>query len=578
MVAAILGVIMLGVIGLVGCGSPALPPAVSASAKASPHSAAPIEPTAIPDLVDIGAGRHMEIHCNGHGGPVVILDAGLGNTSDVWTPLVRAAAGLTTICSYNRAGLGRSEPRPEPHGAASAVDDLHDLLKAAGLPSPWIVVGASFGGLDAQLFARRFPSEVSGVVLVDAIAPGWDPGLEALLSPAQVAERRAIPNGEDLTNEDIRESERIAPDGGPFPPVPLVVLYHGQPFPGGPDWPTAKVEALWLSLQERLAALSPKSTLLLAAESGHRIHEQQPQLVADAIAAIIDPSRWPPTAPAPAPAFGSRAPAVAAGDLSGRLVSSAPDGLRVANAVDGSASSLLVAANGRLLGEPAADATGRTIAYTSRPLPGATTGQQPQPDAASEVWLLDVPSGKRVRLAADGEMPAVSPDGQRIAFGRDGHTYLVGRGGGSATDLGEGGCPVWSPDGAELAMCTAEDEVVILDVATGARRAQGIGGGPNDPLAWSPDGRTLGIFSGRDGNGEVYLADVDRGGSGVRRLTTAPGNQAIDAWLADGLLVTSSAPGADVSDWFLVDPVSGAARAIPWLHGVPNPIAWLPGT
>ncbi|MEO5941214.1 MAG: alpha/beta fold hydrolase [Candidatus Limnocylindrales bacterium] len=577
MVTAILGAVTLGAISLGGCGSRDLPPVVSASAQAAPDSSAPIEPTAIPDLVDIGGGRHMEIHCNGHGGPVVILDAGLGNTSDVWTPLVRVAAPLTTICSYNRAGLGRSDQRSEPHGAASAVADLHDLLRAAGLPAPWIVVGASFGGLDAQLFARRYPSEVGGVVLVDAIAPGWDPGLEALLSPAQVAERRAIPNGEDLTNEDIRESERIVPDGGPFPPVPLVVLRHGQPFPGGPDWPTAKVEALWLSLQEELAGLSPNSRLLFAAESGHRIHEQQPQLVADAIAAIIDPSRWPPTAPSPAPAFGSGAPAVAAGDLSGRLVSSAPDGLRIANAADGSESSLLVAANGRLIGEPSADATGRTIAYTSRPLPGATTGQ-PRPATGSEVWLLDVPSAARVQLTADGQMPAVSPDGQRIAFGRDGHTYLVGRNGGSATDLGEGGCPVWSPDGTELAMCTAEDEVVILDVASGARRAQGIGGGPNDPLAWSPDGRTLGIFSGRDGNGEVYVADVDRGGSGVRRLTTAPGNQAIDAWLADGLLVTSSAPAADVSDWFLVDPTNGATLAIPWLHGVPNPIAWLPGS
>jgi pimeloyl-ACP methyl ester carboxylesterase len=60
------------------------------------------------------------------------------------------------------------------------------------------VVGASFGGLDVQLFARRYPNETAGVVLVDAIAPGWDTQLVAILTPAQVAQRRAIPTGEDV--------------------------------------------------------------------------------------------------------------------------------------------------------------------------------------------------------------------------------------------------------------------------------------------------------------------------------------------------------------------------------------------
>ena len=248
--------VVTALFAVTACGGPTTPPTATATAPAAASASAAI--AALPDgLVDIG-GRRLEIHCTGPGaGPVVVLDAGLGNTHAVWTPVVRIVREFATVCSYDRAGLGTSDLRPPPHGASSAVDDLHALVGAAHLAPPYVVVGASFGGLDAQLFARRFPNEVKGVVFVDAIAPGWDPQLEAILSPEQVAERRAIANGEDLTNEDIRASEASVPDGGPFPEVPTAVLRHGQPFPGGPDWPSGRVEALWTSLLESLAALCP---------------------------------------------------------------------------------------------------------------------------------------------------------------------------------------------------------------------------------------------------------------------------------------------------------------------------------
>ena len=180
-------------------------------------------------------------------------------------------------------------------------------------------------------------------------------------------------------------------------------------------------------------------------------------------------------------------------------------------------------------------------------------------------------SGRRHRVTDDGAMPQLSPDGRTIAFNRHGHEYLVDAGGGSARDLGEGGCAVWSPDGTRLAMCTNDDDVVVLRLADRQRTPVPTGPGPNQPTAWSPDGTTLALSSTRDGDGEVYLVHPD--GSDERRLTTAPGTQNAVAWLAEGLLMTSSLPDADASDWFLVDPATGDASAIPWLHGVPDPIA-----
>src|SRR5204863_5125873 len=135
-------------------------------------------------------------------------------------------------------------------------------------------------------------------------------------------------NGEPIANDEIRASEVAAGDPTPaFPPTPLVVLRHGRPFPGDAQWPTAKVEALWRSLQESLARLSPKSTLLVATASGHRIHQEQPELVANAIHAVVDPSRWPPTSETPGSPFGAHALPVSTGSVSGRIAYGQPDGI-----------------------------------------------------------------------------------------------------------------------------------------------------------------------------------------------------------------------------------------------------------
>ena len=311
--------------------------------------------------------------------------------------------------------------------------------------------------------------------------------------------------------------------------------------------------------------MSPQSTLLLASESGHRIHQQQPDLVAEAIHSIVDPSRWPPTAVARS-GFGAGASPIAPGAIRELIAYTADDGIHTANG-DGSNPTIVVPnPDGAAVGELSLDAAGETVAYAVRPVGPPPSGAQRDPK--SEIWLSDIGSGRAHRITDDGAMPQLSPDGKAIAFNRHGHEYLIDAVGGTPRDLGEGGCAVWSPDGSRLAMCTNDDAVFVLRLADMQRTPVATSAGPNEPSAWSPDGSTLALSSTRDGDGEVYLVQPD--GSGERRLTTAPGTQSGSPWLAEGLLVTSSLPDADASDWFLVNPETGAASAVPWLHGVPT--------
>jgi pimeloyl-ACP methyl ester carboxylesterase len=119
-------------------------------------------------LVDIG-GRRLNLYCSGTGSPVVVLDAGLGGTMAVWRLVQPAVARTTRVCSYDRAGLGFSDPASLPRDAAAIVSDLHALLERAGIDSPYILVGHSVAGLYEPLYADRYPNDVAGMVLVDPV-------------------------------------------------------------------------------------------------------------------------------------------------------------------------------------------------------------------------------------------------------------------------------------------------------------------------------------------------------------------------------------------------------------------------
>jgi pimeloyl-ACP methyl ester carboxylesterase len=107
----------------------------------------------------------------GEGTPTVVLESGIAASSLSWTPVQREVSKFTTVCSYDRAGLGWSDPSPSPRACAHIVGELGTLLEKAGLPEPYVLVGHSFGGLVVRSYASKHLDSVAGVVLVDPIQP-----------------------------------------------------------------------------------------------------------------------------------------------------------------------------------------------------------------------------------------------------------------------------------------------------------------------------------------------------------------------------------------------------------------------
>lgn len=274
-------------------------------------------------LVDIG-GYRLHIDCRGDGGPTVVMESGLGGTSLEWLPVQGFLSHYGRVCTYDRAGNGWSDLGPQPRTTSTIVEELKTLLEAAGERPPFVLVGHSFGGYTAQLFAERYPSLTAGVVLVDSshpdqvarflapplnlnTAPGKETGAVMLMSgppqlPAHLPEEVQLPAMMLMASRKarmtvaqeylyFRDSGEEVRNAGTMPAVPMVVVTRGiaERDPSVPG--AAMIESRWMTMQDELARQSPHSAHIVADRSGHHIHLDQPRLIVDAVTMVLDFAR-----------------------------------------------------------------------------------------------------------------------------------------------------------------------------------------------------------------------------------------------------------------------------------------------
>ncbi|XP_059424394.1 uncharacterized protein si:dkey-122a22.2 isoform X1 [Carassius carassius] len=131
-------------------------------------------------LIDIGLGQNIHLLCKGHGRPVVVLDAPAGMSSDVWYYVQEGLSLSTKVCTYDRVGLGfsRRTLQNETTGTEKVwgisttgrmVDDLHRLVKAADIATPFILIGSELGTLNGRFYSHIHDTQVSDLVLIDPI-------------------------------------------------------------------------------------------------------------------------------------------------------------------------------------------------------------------------------------------------------------------------------------------------------------------------------------------------------------------------------------------------------------------------
>lgn len=225
-------------------------------------------------------------------GPTLVLINGAGVGLKGWSALFPAIESLGTVFAYNRFGVGGSDRPATRQTGAAIVATLRELLAAAGLAPPYVLVGHSLGGLHANLFARLHPDEVCACLLLEATHPKD----RAVLREHESQLLRALGNLFRRPQERFRanvhselkwidETAAQTAAAGPFPPIPLAVITGGR---APPAWlmPPAAVDAKRRHQQE-LARLSPLGEQVIAHRSGHFPQLSEPQLVLEVLERLV---------------------------------------------------------------------------------------------------------------------------------------------------------------------------------------------------------------------------------------------------------------------------------------------------
>lgn len=301
--------------------------------------------TLIPDsyaeagqLVTVSHARKINLRCAGDGPQTVILEAGSHTDSTTWFRVQPLLATTTTVCSYDRAGYGFSDPGPLPRDLKADVSDLHDLVHIAKLKTPLLLVGHSLGSNIARRYAQLYPEDVGGLVLIDppaqniaAFAPKWAKTETAMnaqrfafIRQCEIgAEKHALalpppelqdcvagsnPLASDKVNAAVARyktrpafwrtllselQDNVVVFGEPVSPdekhgsLPLIVLTATKPYPDTPADVLMLLDAAREQTQAKIVATSSRGERQVVANASHDIQLDQPEAVARAVTKVL---------------------------------------------------------------------------------------------------------------------------------------------------------------------------------------------------------------------------------------------------------------------------------------------------
>jgi len=295
-------------------------------------------------LVEVEPGRRLNLVCLGEGSPTVVFDIGVGDPAGDWSLVQPHIAKTTRACSYDRAGIGFSDGSSGRGSSAEIVTDLKNLLSAASIDPPYILVGQSSGGMNFRLYYYMYPDEVSALVLVEPAHEDQDEGFRMLspraLSRADwVASREpgrinrakciaAASRGVDLKGAEFKEcvvnppgqlpeaikpmwlnmqfsekfqraqgteeqavyaesAEQLRAHRRGFGDLPVIVLSRSEEDRPLRDWETKHLRdsryQLWLDLHRSLADSSSRGERRIVPKSDHLLMLSQPEAVVTAV-------------------------------------------------------------------------------------------------------------------------------------------------------------------------------------------------------------------------------------------------------------------------------------------------------
>jgi len=223
----------------------------------------------------------LQLLVGGQGSPAVIFEGGFGTGIASWSTVQKDVAAFAQTVSYDRAGLGQSDPGPKPRSAKQIATELHAALEKSGVKPPYVMVGHSFGGIYVRVFADMYPKDVVGMVLIDPSQESFNDwltkNLPDRLKAAQGDIAKAGPGVQaEFASVDTSYSQARAAKVPGGIPVTLLTATVDETMP-------ADALKLWIEKHKEWLATVPGSKHIVVEKATHFIQLQQPALVIDAI-------------------------------------------------------------------------------------------------------------------------------------------------------------------------------------------------------------------------------------------------------------------------------------------------------
>jgi pimeloyl-ACP methyl ester carboxylesterase len=242
--------------------------------------------TTRPTTVRTSNGVNIAFSRSGTGSPTIVLQSGLGDGQNTWSSILPALERATAVFAYDRPGYGKSESTARPRDPCSIAEELHQLLQASGIAPPYLLVGHSIGGLYQYAFARRYPDDVAGLVLLDPTHPAYwkrmqrdAPAQAALIKVMRATVFRAAARREfDDQDGCVVGLESQPPLGKP---IRLLTRARFSDMEHGP------FERMVHSLESEWQGFLGADRIERVSGSGHYIHRDKPKAVVSAIEALL---------------------------------------------------------------------------------------------------------------------------------------------------------------------------------------------------------------------------------------------------------------------------------------------------
>lgn len=237
------------------------------------------------------AGVRVKYEKSGAGMPSIVFLSGHRTPLSNWSEVVPGVVDMGTVLIYDRFDTGGSGQSTGPQDGDAILATLDSLLNEVNVNPPYIFVAHSLGGLYANLYVRRNPEKVAGLVMVEAAHPGEAhdqaaqhkptnglfSGLFKMFTPGFKKDPNSEFNNVSATIQQIENAPA-------FPEKFVAVITGGNKMPFVP----AQAFKSHLQWQKELVSISPLGYQVMAEKSGHSPQISEPDLVVGAIANAIE--------------------------------------------------------------------------------------------------------------------------------------------------------------------------------------------------------------------------------------------------------------------------------------------------